>query len=341
MIDKVEGAGTRMIKIGSNLPIHGVVGKFGIYRFANLLGLVRSPRPRRAARKGPRGARLERIHLARRSGARPSVRAWAADVGHGLQRPAVLEAGHPDRQEPDRKQDARVALAQRSAWSAAASWSTSRRSTTARHEERTTGFRVRPGLSDTAVLLGVTKILIDNSGTTPTSAASSPIFRCWCGPTRSSGCGRRTSQADYQPEGHFGGPVVQGARPDRRAAATRSATFACGTATAEAGRVHQPRRSRREHDDQRGAGRHVPGQAGRRQDGRSDADPGNVQAASEGLRRDDRRGDFRRTGRTWCAGWPKTSGRRPRPAIRWRFTSARGSTTTSTPRCTTAPATCR
>ncbi|MCA9134244.1 MAG: molybdopterin-dependent oxidoreductase, partial [Planctomycetales bacterium] len=40
MVDKVEGAGTRVIKFGSNLPIHGVVGKFGIYRFANLLGLL-------------------------------------------------------------------------------------------------------------------------------------------------------------------------------------------------------------------------------------------------------------------------------------------------------------
>jgi nitrate reductase alpha subunit len=40
MIDKVEGAGTRVIKIGSNLPIHGLVGKFGIYRLANLLGLL-------------------------------------------------------------------------------------------------------------------------------------------------------------------------------------------------------------------------------------------------------------------------------------------------------------
>ena len=40
MIDKVEGAGTRVVKIGSNLPIHGLVGKFGIYRFANMLGLV-------------------------------------------------------------------------------------------------------------------------------------------------------------------------------------------------------------------------------------------------------------------------------------------------------------
>ncbi len=40
MVDKVEGAGTRVIKIGSNLPLHGVVGKFGIYRMANLLGLL-------------------------------------------------------------------------------------------------------------------------------------------------------------------------------------------------------------------------------------------------------------------------------------------------------------
>jgi nitrate reductase alpha subunit len=40
MIDQVQGAGTRTIKMGSNLPIHGIVGKFGIYRFANLLGLL-------------------------------------------------------------------------------------------------------------------------------------------------------------------------------------------------------------------------------------------------------------------------------------------------------------
>jgi nitrate reductase / nitrite oxidoreductase, alpha subunit len=40
MIDHVQGAGTRTVKVGSNLPIHGLVGKFGIYRFANMLGLV-------------------------------------------------------------------------------------------------------------------------------------------------------------------------------------------------------------------------------------------------------------------------------------------------------------
>lgn len=40
MIDYLHGAGTRTIKIGSNLPLHGVIGKFGIYRMANLLGLL-------------------------------------------------------------------------------------------------------------------------------------------------------------------------------------------------------------------------------------------------------------------------------------------------------------
>jgi nitrate reductase alpha subunit len=40
MIDYLHGAGTRTIKIGSNLPVHGVIGKFGIYRMANLLGLL-------------------------------------------------------------------------------------------------------------------------------------------------------------------------------------------------------------------------------------------------------------------------------------------------------------
>lgn len=34
------GAGTRTMKIGSNLPIHGLVGKFGLFRFANMTGLI-------------------------------------------------------------------------------------------------------------------------------------------------------------------------------------------------------------------------------------------------------------------------------------------------------------
>ena len=40
MLTHWEGAGTRTMKIGSCLPLHGLVGKFGIFRFANLMGLV-------------------------------------------------------------------------------------------------------------------------------------------------------------------------------------------------------------------------------------------------------------------------------------------------------------
>ena len=43
MIDMVEGAGTRTMKIGSNLPIHGTIGNFGIYRLANMIGLLDHP----------------------------------------------------------------------------------------------------------------------------------------------------------------------------------------------------------------------------------------------------------------------------------------------------------
>lgn len=40
MINAAKGAGTRTLKFGSNLPIHGVIGKFGLYRFTNMLGLL-------------------------------------------------------------------------------------------------------------------------------------------------------------------------------------------------------------------------------------------------------------------------------------------------------------
>ena len=35
-----EGAGTRTMKIGSSLPPHGIIGKFGPFRFANMMGLL-------------------------------------------------------------------------------------------------------------------------------------------------------------------------------------------------------------------------------------------------------------------------------------------------------------
>ena len=35
-----EGAGTRTFKIGSSLPLHGIVGKFGLFRFGNMMALI-------------------------------------------------------------------------------------------------------------------------------------------------------------------------------------------------------------------------------------------------------------------------------------------------------------
>jgi len=160
MIDKVEGAGTRTIKVGSNLPVHGVIGKFGIYRIANLLGLldhhVRGVPPEQA-----RGARDWNEYTWRGDQApgQPFVHGLQASdmdfndmrfsklviqIGKNLienKMPEshwmneVMERGGklvdiaPEYNCPSTKSDYWIG--------------------------------VRPGLSDTAVLLGVTKILMD------------------------------------------------------------------------------------------------------------------------------------------------------------------------------------
>ncbi len=40
MLEFWEESGIRTVKIGSSLPVHGVAGKFGLFRFANMLSLV-------------------------------------------------------------------------------------------------------------------------------------------------------------------------------------------------------------------------------------------------------------------------------------------------------------
>lgn len=40
MLEHWEEAGTRTVKLGSSLPPHGVIGKFGTFRMANMLGLL-------------------------------------------------------------------------------------------------------------------------------------------------------------------------------------------------------------------------------------------------------------------------------------------------------------
>ena len=40
MLTHWQGAGTRLMKFGSNLPLHGLIGKFGIYRLTNMMALL-------------------------------------------------------------------------------------------------------------------------------------------------------------------------------------------------------------------------------------------------------------------------------------------------------------
>ena len=160
MIEKVEGAGTRTIKIGSNLPLHGVIGKFGIYRLANTLGLldhhVRGVPPEKA-----RGARDWNEYT------------WRGDQApghpfvHGLQTSdmdfndmrfskLVIQIGKnlienkmPESHWLNEVMErggklVDIAPEYNCPGTKADYW-----------------ISVRPGLSDTAVLLGVTKILID------------------------------------------------------------------------------------------------------------------------------------------------------------------------------------
>ena len=161
MIDQVQGAGTRTIKVGSNLPIHGLVGKFGIYRLANLLGLV-DHHVRGVPAEKARGARDWNEYTWRGDQApgHPYVHGLQASdmdmndlrfsklviqIGKNLienKMPEshwlneVMERGGklvdiaPEYNCPSTKSDYWLA--------------------------------VRPGLSDTAVLLAVTKLLIDN-----------------------------------------------------------------------------------------------------------------------------------------------------------------------------------
>ena len=40
MLEHWEGAGVRTMKFGSSLPLHGIAGKFSLFRFANMMGLL-------------------------------------------------------------------------------------------------------------------------------------------------------------------------------------------------------------------------------------------------------------------------------------------------------------
>jgi nitrate reductase alpha subunit len=88
-----NSAGTRTMKIGSSLPLHGVVGKFGLFRFGNMMALL--------------------DHHVRGVGPRSALRSRPSDGRHRYERPAVFQADSAGGQELDREQDARVSLAHR------------------------------------------------------------------------------------------------------------------------------------------------------------------------------------------------------------------------------------
>ena len=217
MIDQVQGAGTRVIKIGSNLPIHGVIGKFGIYRFANLLGLldhhVRGVPPDKA-----RGARDWNEYT------------WRGDQApgqpfvHGLQTSdmdfndmrfsklviqigknlienkmpeshwlnEVMERGGklvdiaPEYNCPGTKSDYWIG--------------------------------VRPGLSDTSVLLGVTKILLDEKWYDVDFCRRFTDFPLLVRTDTLTRLRPQDVQADYRPKDISKGPSfkVQGLTPEQR-----------------------------------------------------------------------------------------------------------------------------
>ena len=162
MVAKVEQAGTRTIKIGSNLPVHGVVGKFGIYRIANLLGLL----DHHVRGVGPEAAR----------GARDwNEYTWRGDQApghpfvHGLQTAdmdfsnlrhskLVIQIGKNliENKMPESHWLAEVMERGGKLVDIAPEYN-------GPGSKSDYWISVRPGLSDTAVLLGVTKIMMDES----------------------------------------------------------------------------------------------------------------------------------------------------------------------------------
>lgn len=162
MIDKLDGAGTRTVKVGSNLPIHGLIGKFGIYRLGNLLGLldhhVRGVDPEQA-----RGARDWNEYT------------WRGDQAPG--HPFVHGLQTSDMDFSDLRFSKLVIQIGKNLIEnkmPESHWLTECMERGARLVDIAPEYNgpatksdywisVRPGLSDIAVLLGVTKIMLDEN----------------------------------------------------------------------------------------------------------------------------------------------------------------------------------
>jgi nitrate reductase alpha subunit len=160
MLEHWHGAGTRTMKIGSSLPLHGVIGKFGLFRFANMMGLVDhyargvGPEEAQGARewteytwRGDQAPGQPFIHGLQTSDVDMSdVRfsKLSIQIGKNLVENKMPES-HWLNEIMERGGKIVVITPDYSAPSAKADY----------------WIGVRPGISDTAVLLGITKILMD------------------------------------------------------------------------------------------------------------------------------------------------------------------------------------
>ncbi|MEE8342334.1 MAG: molybdopterin-dependent oxidoreductase [Gammaproteobacteria bacterium] len=161
MLEHWHGAGTRTMKIGSSLPLHGVVGKFGLFRFANQMALV-DHHARGATPEQAQGARewTEYTWRGDQAPGQPFVHGLQTSdidmsdlrfskltiqIGKNLVENKMPES-HWLNEMMERGGKIVVITPDYSAPSAKANY----------------WIGIRPGLSDTSVLLAITKILMDN-----------------------------------------------------------------------------------------------------------------------------------------------------------------------------------
>jgi len=160
MLEHWHEAGTRTMKMGSSLPLHGLVGKFGLFRLANLMALV-DHYARGATPEGAQGARewTEYTWRGDQAPGQPFVHGLQTSdmdmsdlrfskltiqIGKNLVENKMPES-HWLNEIMERGGKIVTITPDYSAPSAKADY----------------WIGVRPGLSDTAVLLGITRILMD------------------------------------------------------------------------------------------------------------------------------------------------------------------------------------
>ncbi|KAB2912026.1 MAG: molybdopterin-dependent oxidoreductase [Hyphomicrobiaceae bacterium] len=160
MLEHWEEAGTRVMKLGSSLPLHGVIGKFGVFRMANLLGLL--------------DAHVRGVGADKAKGAREwSEYTWRGDQApgqpfvHGLQTSDIdlndlrftkftVQVGKNLIENKMPEAHWLIELIERGGRIAVIAPEYNPTATKADY-----WISVRPGLSDTAIFLGVTRMLME------------------------------------------------------------------------------------------------------------------------------------------------------------------------------------